>query len=93
MWGTGPGLGVTRDGAHAQYITVPVEFVATKPERLTFEEAAAIGVPFTTAWAALIGAAQLGAGETILITGAGGAGKRPGSGEEFTGSARRARRH
>jgi NADPH:quinone reductase len=55
VWGTGPGLGLTRDGAHAEYISVPAEFVALKPETLSFEQAAAIGVPFTTAWAALIG--------------------------------------
>lgn len=73
VWGTGPGLGMTRDGAHAEYISVPSEFVATKPGNLGFEEAAAIGVPFTTAWAAVIGAGQLKAGETILIIGAAGA--------------------
>lgn len=72
VWGTGPGLGLTRDGAHAEYISVPAEFVAPKPETLTFEQAAAIGVPFTTAWAALMDAAQLKAGETILIVGAAG---------------------
>ena len=72
VWGTGPGLGLTRDGAHAEYISVPAEFVAPKAETLTFEQAAAIGVPFTTAWAAVIGAAQLKAGETILIVGASG---------------------
>jgi NADPH:quinone reductase len=73
VWGTGPGLGLTRDGAHAEYIGVPAEFAATKPKTLTFAQAAAIGVPFTTAWAALIGAGQLTAGETILIVGAAGA--------------------
>lgn len=73
VWGTGPGLGMTRDGAHAEYVSVPPEFAALKPDTLTFEQAAAIGVPFTTAWAALIGAGQLKAGETILITGAAGA--------------------
>lgn len=73
VWGTGPGLGTTRDGAHAEYIAVPAEFVAPKPKTLTFEQAASIGVPFTTAWAAVIEAAQLKAGETILVTGAAGA--------------------
>jgi NADPH:quinone reductase len=70
VWGTGPGLGLTRDGGHAEYISVPAEFVAPKPETLTFEQAAAIGVSLTTAWAALMGATQLKAGETILIVGA-----------------------
>jgi NADPH:quinone reductase-like Zn-dependent oxidoreductase len=37
------------------------------------EQAAAIGVPFITAWAALIGAANLQVDETVLIVGAAGA--------------------
>jgi NADPH:quinone reductase-like Zn-dependent oxidoreductase len=37
------------------------------------EQAAAIGVPFVTAWVALVCAAELQAGETILIIGAAGA--------------------
>src|SRR5208282_5162269 len=40
---------------------------------LSMAQAAAIGVPFITAWAALVDAAQIQAGETILIVGAGGA--------------------
>lgn len=73
VWGTGPGLGMTRDGAHGEYVSVPAEFLATKPKMLSFAQAATIGVPFTTAWAALMGAGQLRAGETILIIGAAGA--------------------
>jgi NADPH:quinone reductase-like Zn-dependent oxidoreductase len=73
VWGTGPGLGMTRDGAHAEFVVVPSEFVAAKPKTLSFEQAAAIGVPFTTAWAAVVHAGQLRPGETILITGAAGA--------------------
>lgn len=73
VWGTGPGLGLTHDGAHAEYIAVPEDFVSPKPKTLTFEQAAAIGVPFTTAWAAVIAAGQLSAGQTVLIIGAAGA--------------------
>ena len=73
VWGTEAGLGVARDGAHAEYLVVPVEILCRKPANLTMEQAAVIGVPFTTAWAALVRAAQLQAGETILIVGAGGA--------------------
>lgn len=73
VWGTGPGLGMTRDGAHAEFFSVPSGFVAAKPKRLSFEQAAEIGVPFTTAWAAVVEAGQLKTGETILIIGAGGA--------------------
>ncbi len=73
VWGSGPGLGTTRDGAQAEYVVVPEEAVSLKPRTLSFEQAAAIGVPFVTAWCAVVDAAQLNAGETILIVGATGA--------------------
>jgi NADPH2:quinone reductase len=73
VWGSGPGFGIRRDGAHAQYVTVPAEAVSRKPANLTMEQAAVIGVPYTTAWTALLYAAQLQAGETILVVGARGA--------------------
>lgn len=73
VWGSGPGLGTTRDGAQAEYVVVPEEAVSPKPRTLNFEQAAAIGVPFITAWCAVVDAAQLNAGETILIVGATGA--------------------
>jgi NADPH:quinone reductase len=73
VWGTGGGLGIERDGAHAEYVAVPSERLYRKPVNLSMEQAAVIGVPFTTAWAALVRTAQLQAGETILIVGARGA--------------------
>jgi NADPH2:quinone reductase len=73
VWSSGPDLGVTRDGAQSEYVTVPEEALALKPRRLSLEQAAAIGVPFLTAWVALVRAADLQAGETILIIGAAGA--------------------
>ena len=73
VWGSGPGLGATRDGAQAEYVVVPEEAVSPKPHNLSFEQAAAIGVPFITAWCAVVDAAQLDAGERILIVGATGA--------------------
>jgi NADPH2:quinone reductase len=73
VWGSGPGLGATRDGAQAEYVVVAEEALSLKPRTLSFEQAAAIGVPFITGWCAVVDAAQLQAGETILIIGAGGA--------------------
>jgi NADPH:quinone reductase len=73
VWSSGPDLGITRDGAQAEYVTVPEEALALKPRRLSLEQAAAIGVPFITAWVAVVRAADLQAGETILIIGAAGA--------------------
>jgi len=73
VWSSGPGLGITRDGSHAEFVTVPEEALSLKPRTLNMEQAAAIGVPFITAWYALVHAAELQAGQTILIVGATGA--------------------
>jgi len=73
VWCSGPGIGVARDGAHAEYVMVPEEALSLKPRALSMEQAASIGVPFITAWSALAHAAELQAGETILIVGAAGA--------------------
>src|ERR1700747_735021 len=54
VWSSGPGLGTTRDGAQAEYVTVPEEAVSPKPRTLSFEQVAAIGVPFITAWCAVV---------------------------------------
>jgi NADPH:quinone reductase len=73
VWGTGPILGIVRDGSHAQYIVVPTEMLSPKPKSLSMAHAAAIGVPYVTAWASIVNAAQIQAGETILVVGAAGA--------------------
>ena len=73
VWCSGPGFGITRDGAQAEYVTVPEGMLSLKPSTLSLEQAAAIGIPFMTAWVALVRAAGLQAGETILIIGAAGA--------------------
>lgn len=73
VWFSAPGFGITRDGVQAEYVAVPETALSRKPASLTMEQAAAIGVPFITAWAALIGAANLQIDETVLIVGAAGA--------------------
>jgi NADPH:quinone reductase-like Zn-dependent oxidoreductase len=73
VFGTGGGLGFTRDGSHAEFLAVPVEGVVEKPGQLSFEEAAAVGVGYMTAWSALVTAGQLRRGETALILGVTGA--------------------
>lgn len=72
VWGTGKGLGFNRDGSHAQYICLSANGVALKPESLSFSQAAALGVPYTTAWDALT-RSQVGQGTRLLIIGANGA--------------------
>jgi len=73
VWGSPPKLGITHDGTHAEYVVVPEETLSLKPKSLSMAQAAAIGVPFITAWASLMSAAQIQAGETVLIVGAAGA--------------------
>jgi NADPH:quinone reductase-like Zn-dependent oxidoreductase len=64
-------LGETRDGTCADFIVVPAANVLPKPESISFEEAAAVPLPFLTAWHMLRNRARLQPGETILIHAAG----------------------
>jgi NADPH:quinone reductase len=73
VWGSGPRFGIARDGAHARYIVVPADWLSVKPDCLSMEQAASVGVPFITAWSALVTEGRIQAGETILIIGAAGA--------------------
>ncbi len=73
VWSSGPGLGLTHDGVHAEYAVVPAECLSLLPLNLTPQQASVIGVPFITAWVALNRAARLQAAETILVVGAAGA--------------------
>ena len=73
VWGSAPGFGVSRDGTHAEYVVLASAWLSRKPRTLSMAQAASIGVPFLVAWWALISAGELAAGETILITGGGGA--------------------
>ncbi len=73
VWGTAPNLGIVTDGSHAEYVVVPEETLSLKSKSLSMAQAAAIGVPYITAWASVVSAAQIQPGETILIVGAAGA--------------------
>ena len=64
-------LGETRDGTCADFVVVPAANVLPKPGNLSFEEAAAVALPFLTAWHMLIARARLRPGETVLIHAAG----------------------
>jgi len=73
VWGSSPALGIIRDGSHAEYVVVPTEMLSGRPHSLSMAQAATIGVPYITAWASVVSAAQIQPGETILIVGAAGA--------------------
>jgi len=48
---------------------VPANAVLPLPSNLSFEQAAGIGVAYLTAWAALVNAARIQPGETVLVLG------------------------
>lgn len=59
-------------GGYAQYAVVPVEHIARKPHRLSFDQAAGIPLVAATAWRALVDEAHLQPGQSVLIQGAAG---------------------
>jgi NADPH:quinone reductase-like Zn-dependent oxidoreductase len=65
-------LAITRFGGYASHVVVPETFVFASPARLTDTEAAAVPVNYLTALIALYRVANVSAGETVLIHGAGG---------------------
>ena len=69
VWGTGGDVGFTRDGSHAEYLLLPAYAVSPRPDNLSVPEAAAVGVGFCTAWAALMEKARLAPGESVLVVG------------------------
>jgi NADPH2:quinone reductase len=73
VWGSGAGLSVRKDGTHAQFVAIPIDWLSEKPANLSMEEASAVGVPYLVAWEALVGAGEIKNGETVLITGVAGA--------------------
>lgn len=66
-------LGETRDGSCAEFLVVPIQNLVPLPEGLPLEEAAALPIPYLTAWNMVFRKTQLRPGETILIQ-AGGSG-------------------
>jgi NADPH:quinone reductase len=72
VWGSGAELGFSKDGTHEEYVAVPTASLVAKPANLSFAAAAAAGVPFVTAYLAMIEAGQVKGGETALIIGAAG---------------------
>ncbi len=73
--GVSPGervLAGTSFGGYASQVVVPQDDVVALPDRLTFEQGAAIPVNYATAWAGLIGYGSLQPGERVLVHSAGG---------------------
>lgn len=60
-------LGMDRPGAFASYVTAPADWLAAKPDALSFETAAAIPMGALTAWIALFDIGDLSPGQRVLI--------------------------
>ena len=67
VFGSSGDLGIRRDGTHATHLLVEAEAVVDKPSRVSFDEAAGIGVPFVTAMEGFRRTGIPKAGETVLI--------------------------
>ena len=65
-------LGMPDMGTFADYIVVPQAHAFTKPEFLSWQQAAAVPLAGLTAWRALMTQAQLRPGETVFVPGIGG---------------------
>jgi NADPH:quinone reductase-like Zn-dependent oxidoreductase len=64
-------FGVMIDGGYAEYVKAPLRNVIPIPGDLSFDEAAAVPLVFTTAWHMLFTRARLKPGEDVLVIGAG----------------------
>lgn len=66
-------MNVTKPGAFAEVLITESRCVAKKPSSLSFAEAACLPIPVATAWAALLGKADISVGSEVLINGCTGA--------------------
>jgi len=64
-------LGEHRQGGYAEYVVVPEVNLAPYPERLDFSQAAAVILPFLTAWQMVVHKARVVPGDVVLVHGAG----------------------
>lgn len=65
-------MGEHTPGLAAEYVVVPARNLYKMPEHVAYEQAAAAGLVYVTAWHSLITRGSLRPGETVLIVGAGG---------------------
>ena len=65
------GVGPT-SGAYAEFAVCEAAHLHPLPDRISFAQGTALGVPYATAWRALLRHGQARAGETVLVHGASG---------------------
>jgi len=64
-------IGYETQGGYAEYVSVPVSNILPIPDKLTYEQSAAVPLVFLTAWHMLVSRARLIPGETVLVWAAG----------------------
>ena len=64
-------LGMPDQGTFAEYICCPATDVYARPAHLGWDQAAAVPLAGLTAWRAVVTQAEVQAGQTVLVTGAG----------------------
>jgi NADPH:quinone reductase-like Zn-dependent oxidoreductase len=72
VYGSGGDIGITRDGSHARFLTLPVDALRDRPQSISMDEAGAVGVPFVTAYEGFRRSGMPQAGQTVLVLGANG---------------------
>jgi NADPH:quinone reductase-like Zn-dependent oxidoreductase len=72
VFGSSGDLGIRRDGTHATHLAVEADAVVEKPNSISWEAAAGIGVPFVTAMEGFRRAGLPKKDETVLVMGVNG---------------------
>jgi NADPH:quinone reductase len=72
VFGSSGDLGIRRDGTHATHLVLEADAVVEKPNAISWEEAAGIGVPFVTAIEGFRRAGMPKRGENVLVFGVNG---------------------
>jgi NADPH2:quinone reductase len=72
VFGSSGDLGIRCDGSHATHLAVEADAVVEKPNNLSWEQAAGIGVPFVTAMEGFRRAGMPTKAETVLVMGVNG---------------------
>ncbi|MGE0828846.1 MAG: zinc-binding dehydrogenase [Hyphomonadaceae bacterium] len=64
--------GEHRDGAYAEYMSLPAHVFTPLPDEVSFADAGALGAAYVTAWRMMFGKRALRPSESVLIVGVGG---------------------
>ncbi|HZE21001.1 MAG TPA: NADP-dependent oxidoreductase, partial [Desulfobaccales bacterium] len=65
--------GPCSNGSHAEYVTLPANFVTRKPQNFSFPQAAAVAMVGLTAYQSVLVKARIKSGEAVFIAGGSGA--------------------